>query len=839
MENGLGITVAIHMQDGIVGQPRFERTIGLREPKEELALFVVLLGRPTRGAPPLGHFGRHVEHDGEIRAQGMLVERTHPRQGVSYPARTCVALIEEARSVVAIRENHGTASERGDDLLLHVRKPVRREQERHRIGRRGRIAREQGPNKLPNGSVARFARLVNLKPLAPQRVRKAPDLSCRSRSIDPLQHDKSPAHAPLLFQSVAFVKHGNDGSLDPPPIHRPLGASPPLALIFPESASHRSCCAGLFPGMRRAWKWDMRLVLRLVLAAIVLLLPLVGCSGDTSSSEDEVFASIPLWTDTHDQGIYWFGPNNRAQKYRRGEPMRFFDPNKPTLLYVHGWQRGAICPDDPSRPKPWRETFNYLRNDPDAGVDVDLADAWIARGYNVGIFYWDRFADDAADSFIPDPRPVEEKIWQADGTLGMRWKKDDCTYETVDVPSVNAGELFANAYFQAMQGATRGVHIAGHSLGAQMAVRLLSIVRERVRAGRAPRYLMPTRLTLMDPYWSRNRDPQGNPQGVGARVLETIRMLDWEGTAIEQLDSSAIDRIPVVGGDSDLPTYDHAAYTVMRPRYTGFFDVSSSHRAAMSLYLWSIDTPPANCAEGAASVPSARSTTSQIREFRRRGSYWQQRGGRSTAEVEDDCYEEVVRGTPPAVAASTAWTYTAGDGRTTASVRVKLPPRVANVAFSLEGRRLLKTVSRRPDPDAPIVRFLGTGAVDISVPADDARLGQRLTVELLDARGRLLGSSDNLIDLGRGTADARAAFIRETGEKGERTFEFGFEPSTALLEVFVDDEAIRDERSGALRSRGTVQSTFERKDAYRSILLLGYDERGNLMARERREFVLQ
>ena len=36
----------------------------------------------------------------------------------------------------------------------------------------------------------------------------------------------------------------------------------------------------------------------------------------------------------------------------------------------------------------YRETFHWRSNEPRWGEDVDLAGAWLERGWNVGIFYW-------------------------------------------------------------------------------------------------------------------------------------------------------------------------------------------------------------------------------------------------------------------------------------------------------------------------------------------------------------------------------------------------------------------------------------------------------------------
>jgi hypothetical protein len=58
------------------------------------------------------------------------------------------------------------------------------------------------------------------------------------------------------------------------------------------------------------------------------------------------------------------------------------------LIFVHGWQRNSAA-------ERLMETFNYLRIDSKYGINSELADPWLKAGWNVGIFYWTAFADEA------------------------------------------------------------------------------------------------------------------------------------------------------------------------------------------------------------------------------------------------------------------------------------------------------------------------------------------------------------------------------------------------------------------------------------------------------------
>ncbi|MFC6593137.1 hypothetical protein ACFP81_15100 [Deinococcus lacus] len=55
-----------------------------------------------------------------------------------------------------------------------------------------------------------------------------------------------------------------------------------------------------------------------------------------------------------------------------------------------------------------------------------MADEWLARGWNVGIFHWTQLADDEGTFFMPFN--AQAKIWTADYTqnngtrIGMRYR---------------------------------------------------------------------------------------------------------------------------------------------------------------------------------------------------------------------------------------------------------------------------------------------------------------------------------------------------------------------------------------------------------------------------------
>ena len=43
-----------------------------------------------------------------------------------------------------------------------------------------------------------------------------------------------------------------------------------------------------------------------------------------------------------DYGLYWFGSNNNYQKSIDGQRGAFYDPTRPTVIYIHGWQPTSV-----------------------------------------------------------------------------------------------------------------------------------------------------------------------------------------------------------------------------------------------------------------------------------------------------------------------------------------------------------------------------------------------------------------------------------------------------------------------------------------------------------------
>ncbi len=345
-------------------------------------------------------------------------------------------------------------------------------------------------------------------------------------------------------------------------------------------------------------------------------------------------------------GIYWFGLNNASQKFVPGEANPYFDPSKPTVIFVHGWQPGLSASHPPN--------FTYTYTEGFFPKQVNTANAWIQAGWNVGIFYWNQFSDEA---LVTD---AEAKIWTPNGPKGMRWRRGDGSYADAPPGTPSAGELFFQEYVAALTEVPytgRTIRIAGHSLGGQMAVRVTYLLEQAIARGDVPATLRPTRVALLDPYWSPGPKPYLEGKTTAEMVRRYVAELLPSGVLFEWYRSSSLTLPPQ--GDANDAMQPMMLYAEMNPAYVP--DAMSKHIAARHLYFWSYAfSGPAGCSGDACLNIDrllARMTDEQLAALMRSDVTWQQNGGIVTASPADDTYASQARSDAPytvtALAAST------------------------------------------------------------------------------------------------------------------------------------------------------------------------------------------
>ncbi|MCJ8170857.1 hypothetical protein [Atopomonas sediminilitoris] len=273
--------------------------------------------------------------------------------------------------------------------------------------------------------------------------------------------------------------------------------------------------------------------------------------------------------DNLDYGLYWFGYGDSYQKAVPGQSNAYYNSTKPTIIYVHGWQNGTTA-------KQSRETFN--RKDA-GGPDLDLANSWLMSGYNVGILYWNQFADEG------EVKDAEAKIWTATGPRAMRWRNSAGSYS--NGPSKSVGDLLFDSYKANLAGYNgSNIRIAGHSLGNQMAIVLSKKISDAVNAGTVSSKLLPKRVALLDPFYSNYGKSYLGNKWVGEVCRTYVTELKSKGVIFEAYRTSSVTSTVFVG-DANTNLMKMTAFTELKPWYFQAWQQTEKHNSAVWHYLWS------------------------------------------------------------------------------------------------------------------------------------------------------------------------------------------------------------------------------------------------------------
>ena len=332
--------------------------------------------------------------------------------------------------------------------------------------------------------------------------------------------------------------------------------------------------------------------------------------------------------DKNNFGIYWLGRDNLAQKFVLGQKNDFFSNERPTVIYIHGWQKDA-------HKNRLRE--NFLFTDPTTGVSQDLAQSWIEKGWNIGIFYWTQFADEEQ---VTD---AEAKIWASESSV-QTWKACDAQSVKDGGPKGSVAELFVQNYADAMRDFKgKNIRIIGHSLGSQVAARSVSLILKGIAEKRLSDNIRPTRVAQLDPYWTDLGE--GKPRR-GKDVKDIVDKTSAAGLLWEVYMTSNLLQF---GGDQNLALMNSIGYT----RYVPDFIVNSEnpliqegmrHVWAPKLYFLSIaerDPKGVALTSDIFDGRSAATSDEQIDFMMRKAVIQEQVKGKLTPTTKDDKFRQI------------------------------------------------------------------------------------------------------------------------------------------------------------------------------------------------------
>ena len=342
------------------------------------------------------------------------------------------------------------------------------------------------------------------------------------------------------------------------------------------------------------------------------------CLANAGNFNDSVFSNL-------DYGLYWAGADKQFEK--AGSDTKngstYYDPTKPTLIYVHGWQSDSVS-------ELHRESFYESGDGWPEGED--MANKWISAGYNIGIIYWNQFADES------EVKDAEAKIWSMEGDQKMRWLDNNGTYHYNDADKPVAELILAN-YIEAMSNYKGDdLRIIGHSLGSQVAMRLTKLLIDSANDGKINDNLVPARVSILDAYFSNGSKDYLDGEWVGEAVRDIADTLIANGIAIDSYRTSTASSSIFVG-DENKALHNKLAFVEQSTSYFWTWEQAKKHRAAVWLYLWSIEYSSPEVNNDSSSAVSAAASNELVIKWMNANKHVKQASGGYSKDPSDDIYK--------------------------------------------------------------------------------------------------------------------------------------------------------------------------------------------------------
>ena len=204
-------------------------------------------------------------------------------------------------------------------------------------------------------------------------------------------------------------------------------------------------------------------------------------------------------------GIYWYDGSDSIV------PTKDYQINKdaPTIIYTHGWK--------PYGESGIREDLSVKSNTDKALSDYGYSAYPYNKkyyqelrklGYNVGVFYWQQFADENKPALKPS---IDMKVWSHNTSMGMQYvtyaegSKNGVITKPSDPtnPTESVAVLYGKAIKESLGSDYNGkLHLVGHSVGGQLTAAVSEYLCYEYDDEKIGSNLLPERVTLIDPFMS-------------------------------------------------------------------------------------------------------------------------------------------------------------------------------------------------------------------------------------------------------------------------------------------------------------------------------------------------
>ncbi|MEN3042190.1 MAG: hypothetical protein ABDH59_02655 [Fervidobacterium sp.] len=276
-----------------------------------------------------------------------------------------------------------------------------------------------------------------------------------------------------------------------------------------------------------------------------------------------------------DYGIYWFSYDGRVEKFVSRRTNPYFDPSKPSVIYIHGWQKDTTIKDY-FRENPYFLITKTIKN-------VNTSQFWVSKNYNVGVFYWNQFADES------EVKDAEAKIWSYSGFKRMRYRLKDGSYLSFN-ESKSIGDLAFECFVENFKNYSGSeIRLIGHSLGNQLATVLAWKIHKGIESGILPPNVMPKRLVLLDPFWSKGEKNYIGNRWTGEVSRQYVReLITLRAIAVEMYKGSMIGGLLV--GDENEEMKGMVAFYRLWADFIPTNDQAEQHTYAVAWYFWSMES---------------------------------------------------------------------------------------------------------------------------------------------------------------------------------------------------------------------------------------------------------
>ena len=483
--------------------------------------------------------------------------------------------------------------------------------------------------------------------------------------------------------SISYTSNIVDGSVE-------ITVNTPIKIVFNEDIDQTTVTASTFFLSNSD---EVRIPGRIVTESrMVILFPQrrlkPGATYKATLESIYTIENIPIQTifitftnKALDFGLYWFGYNGLHEKYLPEYDNAYYNPEKATLVFAHGWQSNFVNQtDEYGNPTFNYETFlwkedNFGGASKHNGFSEYINHSWLDKGYNTGIVYWTQFADETTqlNEGIIGVAEAEAKIWSFNGPQGSRyrlpgenqyniWDKK-FIFNGIEVDVESATEAMGIYLVHALKANTSGnIRLAGHSLGNQVVCNLAKMCYENK--------IVLKRIALLDPsytivdslvddifkkyqgdfYSYMPDDEYGSTPAERCRNILFKLIKNWtyiNDFVVEVYHTTGLN-LPIPVMDNNSALMQEICNVNLAPWYYSANQIPQKHLAAKNHYFLSMGfDSPIECEINFLNqriktgniAPSAATPNSEIKKMMGGKYDWTQVEGRFTPMPDDDWFE--------------------------------------------------------------------------------------------------------------------------------------------------------------------------------------------------------